>query len=174
MSFDCSRLSFHPFNDYFGVVMEQGRVQLDADWNEWVAQVARRLQAGTMDGASRAFVPKTTPNGFRIRASGGTLSIGPGRMYVDGLQVENHGALPEQWDTGLAEMAGTADLSFFEQPYCPFNPTNQTGPADVFNRPALSGGPHLVYLVAWKRELTSLQAPKLIEKAVGIETTARI
>ena len=39
MSFDTSRFTFDPRKDYAGVVMEQGRVQTDADWNEWLAEV---------------------------------------------------------------------------------------------------------------------------------------
>ena len=57
MSFDSSRFTFYPWNDYLGVVMQQGRVQLDADWNEWLAQFARRIQAGSMDTMGRAMVP---------------------------------------------------------------------------------------------------------------------
>jgi hypothetical protein len=107
MSFDCSRFSFQPWNDFFGVVMQQGRVQLDSDWNEWVAELSRRLQAGTMDTLGRAVVPRTTPEGFHILATGGQLSIGPGRIYVDGILAENHGGTPLQWDPALAELEGT-------------------------------------------------------------------
>lgn len=174
MSFDTSRFSFHPWNDYFGVVMQQGRVQLDSDWNEWVAELGRRLQAGAMDTVGRAVVPRTTPEGFHILATGGVLSIGLGRMYVDGLLAENHGKLPLAWDATLAESSGSAPTPFLDQPYLPFNQTNQSGPANIFNRPALTGGPYLVYLDVWQRELTHLQAPDLIEKAVGIDTTGRL
>jgi len=174
MSFDCSRFSFHPWKDFFGVVMQQGRVQLDSDWNEWVAELARRLQAGTLDTVGRAVVPRTTPNGFRILATAGALTIGPGRLYVDGLLAENHGAQPAQWDATLAELTGTGDVPFFGQPYLPFNATDQAAPADIFNRPALTGGPHLVYLDVWQREVTHVQEPALVEKAVGVDTTARL
>src|SRR6201987_1527605 len=91
MSFDNSRFPFNPWNDFSGVVMQQGRVQLDADWNEWLAELSRRMQAGTLDVLGRAVYPPTTPYAFKITASSGALTIGPGRMYVDGLLVENHG-----------------------------------------------------------------------------------
>ena len=48
MSFDNSRFTFNPRKDYAGVVMQQGRVQLDSDWNEWLAEMIRRTQAGTL------------------------------------------------------------------------------------------------------------------------------
>src|SRR5262245_37866314 len=165
MSIDASRFSFHPWKDFFGVVMQQGRVQLDSDWNEWVAELQRRIQAGTMDTFGRAVVPRTTPNGFLIQATAGEINIGRGRMYVDGLLAENHGALPAAWDPALAELTGTGAVSFFAQPYLPFNPTNQPAPANVFNRPALTGGPHLVFLDVWQRDVTHWQDPDLIEKA---------
>jgi hypothetical protein len=179
MSVDLSRITFQPWKDYLGVVMQQGRVQLDADWNEWVAQLARRLQAGTMDtlgpaAAGRAVVPSTTPSGFEITALAGDFSIGVGRVYVDGLLVENHGGPTHVWDPRLAEVTGTGAVSFFAQPYLPFNETDQAAPADVFNRPVLAGGPHLVYLDVWQRAVTHLQDADLVEKAVGVDTTARL
>jgi len=178
MSVDFSRLSFDSRKHYAGVLMQQGRVQLDADWNEAVAQIARRLQATAMDTfgpaeAGRAVVPSTTPAGFAITAGNGDFTIGRGRVYVDGLQVENHGAPADGWDARLAETQGTAAISFFEQPYLPFNDTDQAAPANVFNRPQLAGGPHLVYLDVWQREVTHLQDPALVETAVGVDTTAR-
>lgn len=174
MSFDTSRFGFHPWNDYFGVVMQQGRVQIDADWNEWVAQLGRRLQAGTLDTVGRAVVPRTTPEGFHILASGGAISIGVGRMYVDGLLAENHGKEPIAWDNRLAERGGTAPVPLLNQPYLPYNNADQPAPANVFNPPVLTGGPHLVYLDVWQRDITHLQDPDLVEKAVGVDTTGRL
>ena len=43
MSFDLSRIRFDHRKDFLGVIMQQGRVQLDADWNEWVTQLVRRF-----------------------------------------------------------------------------------------------------------------------------------
>ena len=161
MSFDLSRVRFDARQDFLGVVMQQGRVQLDADWNEWVAQLGRRLQAGSWDTFNGSVVPRTTPDGFRIEAAGGNLSIGPGRMYVDGLLAENHGGTPDAWDPHLAELAGTTALDYLDQPHYP-------------EPPALpAAGPHLVYLDVWQRDVTALQAPGLIEPAIGVDTTGR-
>ncbi|WP_416138205.1 DUF6519 domain-containing protein [Halomonas sp. HK25] len=161
MSFDLSRIRFDAREDFLGVVMQQGRVQLDADWNEWVAQLARRLQAGTLDTFGGNVVPRITPDGFRIEAAGGELSIGVGRIYVDGLLAENHGATPEVWEPRLAELTGTTALNYSAQPYYP-------------DAPALpDGGPHLVYVDVWQRDVTALQVPDLVEKAVGVDTTGR-
>ena len=59
-------------------------------------------------------------------------------------------------------------------PDLPFNATDQPAPADVFNRPALAGGPHLAYLDVWQREVTHWQYADLVEKAVGVDTTTRL
>jgi hypothetical protein len=166
MSFDNSRFTFDPWKDYFGVAMQQGRVQLDSDWNEWLAQLTRRLQAGTLDILGLAGVPASTPSAFQIAAASATsVTIGYGRMYVDGILVENHPPLGTvQWDPGLAEWSGSAQppLDYTrQQPYYP-------------GAPALSGnGPFLFYLDVWQREVTYLQDPDLVDKAIGIDTTGR-
>jgi hypothetical protein len=162
MSFDLSRVRFDARRDFLGVVMQQGRVQLDSDWNEWAAQLARRLQAGTLDTFGGNVVPRITPNGFKIEAAGGALSIGPGRIYVDGLLAENHGGTPDEWDPLLAELSGTTAIDFASQPY-------YKNPPDLPD-----GGPHLVYIDVWQRDVTALQDPDLIEQAVGVDTTGRL
>jgi len=103
MGGDYTRLTFDPRRDHAGVLMQQGRVQLDADWNELVALLDRRLRAETVDIIGRCVVPRETPDGFRIQVGGGDLTIGPGRMYVDGLLAENHGSAPDEFDATLAE-----------------------------------------------------------------------
>ena len=162
MSFDLSRIRFDARRDFLGVVMQQGRVQLDADWNEWVAQLARRIQAGSLDTFNGSIVPRTTPDAFHIDASGGALTIGVGRMYVDGLLAENHGAEPLAWDTRMAELQGTGAVDYAAQPYLP-------------NPPELpQSGRHLVYIDVWQRAVSAVEAPDLIEPAVGIDTTGRL
>jgi hypothetical protein len=162
MSFDLSRIRFDHRRDFLGVIMQQGRVQLDADWNEWVAEFARRLQAGTWDTLNGSVVPRTTPDGFLIEAAGGGLSIGPGRIYVDGLLAENHGDTPAAWDPHLAEVTGTAALDYTNQPYYP----------DAPDLPG--GGTHLVYIDVWQREITAIEDQDLVEPAVGVDTTGRL
>jgi len=182
MSFDSSRFTFNPWNDFSGVVMEQGRVQLDSDWNEWLAELARRIRAGTLDTLGRAVYPSTTPNAFLITPTAGSVSIGVGRMYVDGLLVENHGLPAPQsggwippgvttsssqpaWDPALDELVGQNPLDYTQQPYFPN--------ASVVAPFPTTGGPFLVYLDVWLRELTFLEDPELIEKAVSVDTTGR-
>jgi len=165
MSGDYSRVRFDPKNDFGAVLMQQGRVQLDSDWNEWAALLDRRWRAETVDIIGRGTVPKETPEGFRIQIAAGGLTIGRGRIYVDGLLAENHGKAPAEFDAVLAEQRGTLPLPYNEQPYFPN--VNVTAPAPT------TGGPHLVYLDARRREVTFLEDATLVEKAVGVDTTAR-
>ncbi len=183
MSFDSSRFTFNSWNDFSGVVMPQGRVQLDSDWNEWLAETARRIRAGTYDTLGPAVYPSTTPNAFLITPTGSAVSIGVGRMYVAGLLVENHGlptpnsggwippavtasATQPAWDPALDELVGTNPIDYTQQPYYPNVTTIAPFPT--------TGGPFLIYLDVWLREITFLEYPDLIEKAVGVDTAGRL
>jgi uncharacterized protein DUF6519 len=176
VTFDTSRSTFDPWNDYSAVVMEQGRVQLDSDWNEWLAEISRRTRAGTLDLVGRAAYPPTTPFAFQITASvtgtTNSLTIGRGRMYVDGLIAENHGAHGAGgWDPALAEWSGspqpppaadTAPVDFADQPY----PPDVTLPTDT--------GTYLFYLDVWTRPVTWLEDADLVDIAVAVDTTGRL
>lgn len=176
MSFDLSRIKFNPLDDYFGVIMQQGRVQLDADWNTMVSQFSRRMQAGSLDTFGPAVVPRETPEGFLVTGPVASFKIGPGRIYADGLLAENH-TDKLKWDARLAEVSGTAKLSgadldaapsglkgttkYKEQPYYPYPP----------DLPANKNC--LVYVDVWQRDISYLQDASLVDAAVGVDTTAR-
>ena len=171
MSGDYSRVRFDPRIDLSGVLMQQGRVQLDSDWNEWVAVLDRRLRAESVDTfgvhpapgiTGVAVVSPQTPDAFKIEAAGGNITIGRGRMYVDGLLAENHGGGAAEFDPVLAELRGQTALAYNQQPYFPAPPALP------------GGGPHLAYLEVWQREVTHLQQPNLVESAVGVDTTTRL
>lgn len=170
MSGDYSRVRFDPRLDMAAVLMQQGRVQLDSDWNEWVAVLDRRLRAGSVDTfgvnpqpgvVGVAVVSPQTPDAFKVEAAGGNITIGRGRMYVDGLLAENHGGGTLEFDPVLAELRGQMALDYGAQPYFPAPPA-LTG-----------GGPYLTYLEVWQREMTYLERPDLVESAVGVDTTTR-
>src|SRR6185312_7496950 len=92
MGTDFSRVRLDPLLDYAGVALKQGGVLLDADANELVDIIDRRLRALAGDVLGRATVSSTTINAFKIGVSGTNLTIDKGRLYVDGLLAENHGA----------------------------------------------------------------------------------
>jgi hypothetical protein len=172
MTFDISRNTFNAWNDYLGVVMQQGRVHLDSDWNELLAEFTRRIHAGTLDVVGLSGVPSTTPGAFQILVTPPDTSkvthvtIGVGRMYVDGILAENHGSAgAPQWDPLLADFSGSpaTPLDYTAQPYV-------RGAA----LPAAQTGPYLVYLDVWQRDVSYLQDPSLVDQAVGIDTTGRL
>ncbi|MBY5164276.1 DUF6519 domain-containing protein [Salsipaludibacter albus] len=185
MGADISRVRFDALRDFAGVTLQQGRVLLDADFNDLVAIVDRRLRAETVDltsfgpdpdHAGSSWVPRQTPDGFRISTQPDDLVIGRGRMYVDGLLAENHGRVradltPEEreeagldedgFDPVLDEVHGLVETTYHTQPSWP-NPDELP-----------AGGPHLVYLDVWEREVTHVEDPDLVEVAVGVDSTAR-
>ena len=168
MSGDYTRFTFNPAKDYSGVLKQQGRVDLDADWNELIEILDRRWRAETIDIIGHCVVPRETPDGFRIQVSGGTLTIGPGRIYVDGILAENHGEEPlEEMDNVLGEVRSSQPIPYDDQPYYPSPlPPLLSGAA---------GTTDLVYLDVWQREVTAIEDPGIQEIALGDpDTTTRI
>lgn len=90
MKGDFSRLTFDVTNHFSRVLMQQGRVQLDADWNEQTAILLHYLQTLAKDLIGAHGGPKDN-EGFEIKQIEKELDfqIGHGRYYVDGILVEN-------------------------------------------------------------------------------------
>ena len=86
---DFSRDTHDARKHYSGVLIQQGRVQLDADWNEQLAIQSYRTELEARDVIGRCGVPKRD-DGFRIDLTPDQqdLSLSPGRIYVDGLLCE--------------------------------------------------------------------------------------
>ena len=148
MKGDFSRLTFDPKKHFSSVRMQQGRVQLDADWNEQLDVTMHRLEAEITDFVGPSGVPadaQDQSNSFAIAVTeaGDMLTIGPGRCYLAGKLFENE-----------------TQLGFTEQPDYP----GATSPD--------SAGRYLVYLDAWPRHITSLEDPGIRESALGGPDTA--
>src|SRR6185369_5374961 len=105
-------------------------------------------------------------DGFRIQIAGPSITIGRGRLYAHGLQAENHGLPPLEYDAILGERRGTLPVPYEQQPYLP-------NIAAVSPMPA-TPGPHLVYVDVWQREVTHIEDPDLVDKAIGVDTAARL
>lgn len=89
MKADLTRNSFDPWKHFTRVIMQQGRVQLDADWNEQAAILLKYLQALTAD----LIGPHGGPSGdIGFQIADGNISndfaISPGHYYVDGILCE--------------------------------------------------------------------------------------
>jgi len=152
MKGDFSRYTFNKKKHYNGVLMQQGRVLLDADWNEQQAINRYRTETQGMDVIGPCGAPRDNP-GFKITSPGGDqLNIGKGHYYVDGILVENEN--PVVYD-------GQSDF-----------PT-PPGILNLLKRNKATVG--LVYLDVWQRHITSLDNPYLREKALdGPDTTTRL
>ena len=89
MKGDFSRLTFDKNKHYSGVLMQQGRVQVDADWNEQQAIHRHRVETETQDILGPSGAP-IADGGFEIGVTpdGGDLTLSPGRIYVDGILCE--------------------------------------------------------------------------------------
>lgn len=161
MKGDYSRFTFRPERSYSAVLMQQGRVQLDADWNEAVAINERRRRAVLVDLIGRCAVSRLTPDAFRIVRDGHSFSIGPGRLYVDGLVAECFGQGQLSVDPVLGEVRRMDPIPYGRQPFVPEHTRLKK--------------PHgLVYLDVWQRTVSSLEDPELIDPAVGNDTTVRV
>lgn len=94
MKVDITRTTFNPAKQFTKVLMQQGRVQLDADWNEQAAILLHYLETFAADVIGPAGGP-VADLGFGIAAFNpaslkiaNDFIIGPGRYYVNGRMVE--------------------------------------------------------------------------------------
>ncbi len=153
MKGDFTRVTFDSTKHYSRVLMQQGRVQLDADWNEQAAILLHYLQALAADLVGPFGGPDSDLLGFEL--SDGQpktdFKIGPGHYYVDGLLCENN---------------SDSDASYFKQ---------RDYQDDYFSstrRPKLPTGMYLAYLDAWEHHVTPLEDNHMREVALGGPDTA--
>ena len=89
MKGDFSRYTFDPSKHFSSVLMQQGRVTLDADHNEQSAILLHYMRTLARDLIGPYAAP-VEHAGFELRVDkDGGFSISRGRMYVDGILVEN-------------------------------------------------------------------------------------
>jgi Family of unknown function (DUF6519) len=139
---DFSRLTFDSAKHYSAVLIQQGRVLLDSDYNEQAAILLHQLRTTAAD----LIGPHGGPagDGFKITptadASGKVtdLGVGPGHYYVDGILCENE----------------VDDVTYLEQP----------GSSD---HPLPSTLPFLAYLRVFERPVTAVEDPSIREVALG-------
>ncbi len=157
MKGDFSRFTFDRTKRYAGVRMQQGRVQLDADWNEQLDIASYLRQTVTADVIGPSGAPLSN-GGFEVRlgtapGATGDLILSAGRYYVDGILCEND-----------------AETSLNQQPDLP-----GLGAPPAAAPGAYAPGWYLVYLDVWQRSVTALEDPDLLELALGgPDTTTRM
>jgi len=89
MKADLTRNSFDPWKHFTRVLMQQGRVQLDADWNEQASILLKYLQALAADLIGAHGGP-SADLGFQVANGniGTDFALSPGHYYVDGILCE--------------------------------------------------------------------------------------
>jgi len=174
MKSDFTRLTFNQAKHYRAVQQQQGRVQLDADWNEQLDITGHRIETETVDTIGRCGAP-LHDDGFRlvIKAASltpeeaarpgnknppavppGDLLITAGRFYAGGVLAEN--------DRIVLASA---------QPDLPTPPhLTKLGVATKF--PPKTNGTYLAYLDVWPRLRTAIDDPQIREVALGGPDTA--
>jgi hypothetical protein len=152
---DFSRLTFDPTKHYASVRMQQGRVQMDADWNEQADIAAHLTQAAIVDLVGPAGAP-VNDAGFQIAVANGaplsSMTIGAGRMYVNGILCENG-----------------QSVTYANQPNLPAPPPS---PAHVSPFGVTGPGLYAACLDVWGRDITALDDPNIREIALGGPDTA--
>ena len=146
MKGDFSRFVFDPKKHYARVLKQQGRLDLDADWNEQIAILLHRMETMAADligpfGGPRDYC------GFEVTPERDNFKIAKGRYYVDGMLCEND-----------------ADATYINQPYW----TAEDG------EKKFKPGTYVVYLDAWEEYVNAIEDPGIMEKALGgVDTAGR-
>jgi hypothetical protein len=164
MPCDYRRKTFDRRKSYDGVLMQQGRVQLDADWNEQLDIHLHRTRTEAIDVIGRCGVPKDSKDSFMVgviaTAGGQDLSIAPGRIYVDGLLCE----LDQPTTYSTQPSLPNPEFTSLSSP--PASPPS--GPVPLH----LDDGHYVVFLDVWERERTALDDDRIREVALGGPDTA--
>src|SRR5271167_4445425 len=88
MGSDKARVTYDPRQQYRSVVMQQGRVTLEADWNEAEKIAGEEQRLETLDIVGPCGTPD---NGYQIvipdPSSLYDFSVGSGTMYVGGIRA---------------------------------------------------------------------------------------
>src|SRR6267143_5771744 len=89
MNGDITRSTYRPEQRFSAVRQQQGRVPMDADWNEQVDIQAHHDRAVTRDIVGPCAVPEVE-GGFALSVTPDNhdLFISAGRLYVDGILCE--------------------------------------------------------------------------------------
>ena len=158
MKGDFSRIRFTQEKNYTAVLQQQGRVALDADANEQTAIDAYLRDTTNVDVIGEYGAPANDA-GFAIRIENGKIRIGQGRYYVSGILVEND-----------------RDRDYADQTF--LIPSGTSDPSSESSlMAALESGTESVQFVlqVWRRFVTELDDPCLVEPAIGqADTTARL
>jgi len=155
---DTSRSSFDKARHYRSVLRQQGRVDLDADWNEQ-QEIADHLRAESIADVIGPAGGPAAGAGFALSANGTDLRVSPGHYYVGGLLAENE-----------------EEISVWDQPDAPpGSPLIGLPDGSDIEGPTPFDGRYLVYLDVWDLHRTALEDADVREVALGgPDSTTRV
>jgi hypothetical protein len=158
MKGDFSRKTFEQRHHFARVLMQQGRVLVDADWNEQTAILLHYLRTLASDLIGQHGGPG---EGFNIICSDSytyDFEIAYGHYYVDGILCENepHHYCPPGEDPEPLTYTSQPDFPLFEED----------------EERLTEGLRYLVYLDVWERHINHLQVNHIREPALGGPDTA--
>jgi Family of unknown function (DUF6519) len=158
-------------HNFAGVLHQQGRVLLDADWNAQteITNDWQDIAAQDIIGAGVAAVPGNQPKGFKITGASHTsganevqVDVNPGRVWADGLLAQLLGEPDPDSVTPVSRTATYLQAPIQDPPF-----DGSSIAADVRDA---------VILEVWREEINGFQIPDLlIEPALGgPDTTERV
>jgi len=171
MKGDFTRDSYSPDHGFTRVLVQQGRVQLDADWNEQVSILLDTFRSMVVDLVG----PHAGPHdrcGFRIVCPADLSSTEP-----PGLDASERKELKEMLKGDGDFLVGTG-VYYVDGFPC----RNDFPPFTYTSQPFLPGlapmksnkRSNLIYLDVWERHLTQIEEPRFGEVALaGADTTTR-
>lgn len=155
MGADRARVSYNPRQQYRSVVMQQGRVTLEADWNESQAILGEELRHETLDIIGPAGTPD---NGYEIVVTGKVpvppfdFTVSAGTMYVGGVRLVLDTAVQYSNQPDWLDHSGDPDWIM---------PSSNNPPTDEY-----------IYLLVREQEVSAVEDSALREVALGGPDTA--
>ncbi len=155
MGADRARVSYDPGQQYRSVVMQQGRVTLEADWNESQAIQGELIRQETLDIIGPAGTPD---NGYEIVVTGAVpvppfdFTVRAGTMYVGGVRLVLDAAVQYSNQSDWLDNSSDPDWNM---------PTADNPPTDEY-----------IYLLVREQEVSAVEDSALREVALGGPDTA--
>jgi len=179
MKGDFTRNTFDPFNHFTRVLMQQGRVQVDSDWNEQTSIVLHFLRTLARDLIGPFGGPKDIlgEDDIVIKKTSGF------EIITEASDIDNFAELSDEEKEKLEKLLSSSKIPiliskghYYVDGYLCTNDDfilfNNQPDYPVPDDEKLDDGDYLVYLDVWERHLTWQQYPNMREIALGGPDTA--
>jgi len=155
MASDRARVSYDPSRKWRGVIAQQGRVTVEADWNEAAMIGEERDRQAALDvigpvaTPDRGYAVTAPPRSERSGRAPGDLTIGPGTLYLGGERLDltekvRYSAQPDWLDHSTDPM---------------WRAPRARRDGDIRHE--------LIYLLAAEQEVSAVEDPALADVALG-------